>query len=390
MLFLIFLGTILGILFAIFIGIIPGLHINSVSYILTTLPISKEIIAGALIISAIVSSFLSFIPSTIFGVPDTDNFVATLPAQRLMLNGRGYYAIYLATIGAINGLIFGLPLFILFVILLPFLESTINILTPIILTTGLIILFFTAKNKFGFFVILFAGSVGFFATNFAFVKEPLLVIVSGLFGLSNIFVALQNENKIPKQYFAIDKINLFDKIKIGVVAPCLAIFVSIFPGIGNGFASYIGTKFSQLKEEGYILMNGAINVLVILLSFFVIFYLGRGRTASSIFFEEFAKNTSLFSLTNIILLSAIGIVVGYFLTLWLAKKILTIAERLNIKVMNYFLILFLHFLVLIFSNFLGLIVFWVSGLTGYICIKTNNPRMLMIACIIIPVLIYFI
>lgn len=389
MLYLIFLGTILGILFAIFTGIIPGLHINSISYILTTLPISKEIIAGALIISAIVSSFLSFIPSTIFGIPDTDNFVSTLPSQRLMLNGRGYYAIYLATIGAINGLIFGLPLFILFVILLPFLESTINLLTPAILLIGLIILFLTAKNKYGFFVIVFSGSVGFFATNFAFVKEPLLVVVSGLFGLSNIFVALQNENKIPKQYFTIDKINLFDKIKIGLVAPCLAIFVSIFPGIGNGFASYVGTKFSQLQEEGYILLNGAINVLVILLSFFVIFYLGRGRTASSIFFEEFAKNTSLFSLINIILLSAIGIVIGYFLTLWLAKKILTITEKFNMRIINYFLILFLHFLVLIFSNFLGLIVFWVSGLIGYVCIKTNNPRMLMISCIIIPVLIYF-
>lgn len=390
MLPLILFSTILGLVFAIFTGIIPGLHINSISYILTTLPFAKEIIAGALIISAIVSSFLSFIPSTIFGIPDTDNFVSTLPSQRLMLNGRGYYAIYLATIGAINGLIFGLPLFILFVIILPFLESTINILTPLILLIGLIILLSTVKNKYGFFIILFAGSVGFFATSFVFVKEPLLVVVSGLFGLSNIFVALQSTAKIPKQYFTIDKIDLFDKIKIGVISPCLAIFVSIFPGIGNGFASYVGTKLSNLKEEGYILMNGAINVLVILLSFFVVFYLGKGRTASAVFFGEFAKSTSLFSLTNIILFSAIGIVIGYFLTLWLAKKVLIFAEKLNAKIINYCLILFLHLLVLVFSNFLGLIVFWVSGLIGYVCIKTNNPRILMIACIIVPVLIYFI
>jgi len=384
------LGTFVGTLIGILSGLIPGLHINNVIYIVNNINFSLEIKAIIFILSSIIFCFLSIIPSTIFSIPNTDNFVSTLPSQKLVLHGKAYFAIRLYLLGAINGIIFGLPLIILFLLLLNYLTQTITILTPIILILGLLILFFNIKNYFGISIILFSASIGVFALNFASVENPLLVIISGLFGFSNILFALQNKIKIPNQNFICEDINLFDKIKIGVIGPCLSIFVTLFPGLGNGFATYFGSKLAKLSDYGYILLNGAINVLVMILSFFTILVAGKGRTASSVFFEEYTKNTFIYSIPWIIFFSLLGIAIGYFLTDLFAKIIIRNSNKINHKKLNIGLLIFLQILIILFSNFLGLIVFWMCSLIGYICIKTNNPRILMMSCIILPVLIYFI
>jgi len=163
----------------------------------------------------------------------------------------------------------------------------------------------------------------------------------------------------------------------------------LFPGLGNGFATYFGTKVSNLEDYGYIMLNGAINILVMILSFFSILIIEKARTASGIFLEYY-KNTFVFSFQWILLFCLIGIVLGYFLTLFFAKVFIKNIHKINYKKLNIILILFLHIIVILFSNTLGIIVFWLATLIGYLCIKTENPRILMIACIIVPVLLYFV
>jgi len=389
-LLIVLLGTLIATIVGIISGLIPGLHINNIIYLISSANISLEIKAIVFILSSVVFCFISIIPATIFSIPNTDNFVSTMPAQKLFLRGKGFYAIYLYCTGAINAIIFGLPLIALFLVLLKYLPTAINLLTPFVLLIGLACLFFQTKNYFGYLIIIFSGLVGYFSLQFAFVENPLLVIVSGLFGASNILFAMQNKIKLPKQSLYIEKIDLITKIKVGVISPCLSIFVSLFPGLGNGFATYFGTKLAQIKEEGYILMNGAINVLVMILSFFCVYFIGKTRTASAVFFENFTKNTFVFSFGWILFFCLIGVVLGYFLTIYLSKKILVLAQNFNYKIINILILAFLHLIVLLFSNFLGLVVFWVCTLIGYLCIRTENPRLLMISCIIVPVLIYFV
>jgi len=389
-LFTVFLGTVFGLLFGIISGIIPGLHINNVIYLVSNINLSIEIKAIIFILASIIFSFVSFIPATLLSIPNTDNFVSTLPSQRLVIKGNAYYAIKLYIIGAINGIIFGLPIIILFILLLQYLTETIKFLTPFILVIGLIALIFNVKNYFGYLVILFSALVGFFALNYAFVENPLLVVISGLFGISNILYLMQNKIKIPKQNLKTKEIDIKTKIKTGIIGTCLSVFVTLFPGIGNGFATYIGTKVSQLKDEGYILLNGAINILVMVLSFFSVLFIGKARTASAVFFKEYTKNTFVFSLPWVIIFILIAIVIGYFLTDFLGKMLSLRIHKINYKTANFVIIVFLNLIVILFSNILGLIVFWLSGLIGYLCIKTKNPRILMLPTIIVPVLIYFI
>lgn len=390
MLYILVIGIVLSALIGIISGLIPGLHINNTIYLISNINVASEIKAIIFIISSIIFSFLSILPSTILSIPNSENYTAVLPSQKLTLNGKAYYAIHLYLTGVINAIIFGIPILIILFLLIDYINSTIQILTPIILIIGIIILLFNIKNNYGLIIILFSSAIGYFSLSFANITNPLLVIISGLFGMSNILYLLQNKIIIPKQNLIIDNINLKTKIKIGIISPLLSFLVSLFPGLGNGFASYFGSKVMQLKDEGYILLNGAINVSVMIISFFMILFLEKSRTASALFLKDFAQNTFVFSFHWIIVFSIIGITFGYFITIYLSKFFVLRIHKFNYKIINITIIIFLNIIVILFSNYLGFIVFWICSIIGYICIKTNNPRILMMSSIIVPVLFYFI
>lgn len=390
MLYFIALGVLLGIIFGIISGLIPGLHINSIIYLISQLPLNLEINSIILIVSSIIFSFLSILPSTILSLPNNDNFVAILPAQKMYLKGKGFEAIMLYLKGAKYSLIYGLPLLILFLFLLPYLPNALKFLTPIILILSLLFLIFNTKNFLGYLIIIFAGLIGYFSMNYFTLNNPLLPLISGLFGISSLIFILKENIISIKQKITFPNISKYTKIKIGIIAPSLSIIVSLFPGLGNGFATYFGSKISKLKDEEYILLNGGISTLVMILSFFVVYTLGKSRTASAVFFKDFAQNTIIYNYYLIVAIILLSIVLGYFITKFLAKNILLKTNKINNKKISYFLIVFLHILILIFSGFFGILVFWISGLIGYLCLISKNPRILLLSCIIIPVLIYFI
>lgn len=390
MLLTIIIGSILGIFFGIISGLIPGLHINSIIYLITKLPINIEINSIIIIISSIIFCFLSILPSIILSLPNNDNFISILPAQKMYLRGKGFEAILLYLNGAKYSLLYGLPLLTLFLILLPHLSKILKIITPIILIISLIFLFLNTKNFLGYLIIIFAGLIGYLSMNYFILENPLLPLISGLFGISSLIFILKENITHIKQKISFPNISRNTKIKIGVLASSLSIIVSLFPGLGNGFATYFGSKISKLKDEEYILLNGGISTLVMILSFFVVYTLGKSRTASAVFFKNLAKNSFVYNYFIIVAIIIFSIFLGYYLTIFLSKRILLKTKKINNQKISYFLIVFLHILVLIFSGYLGLIVFWISGLIGYLCILSKNPRILMLTCIIIPVLIYFI
>ena len=390
MLLIIIIGSILGILFGIISGLIPGLHINSIIYLISQIPFSNEINSLIIIISSIIFCFLSILPSIILSLPNTDNFVSILPAQKMYLNGKGFEAVLLYLQGAKYSLLYGLPILILFLILLPYLTIILKLITPIILIISIIFLILNKNNYVGYIIIILSASTGYLSLNYFNLQNPLLPLISGLFGISSLIFILKEDIKTIKQKISFPRIANHTKIKVGILASTLSIIVSLFPGLGNGFATYFGSKISNLKDEEYIILNGGISTLVMILSFFVVYSLGKSRTASAVFFKDFAKNTFTNNYFIILAIIILSIFLGYYITIFLSKKIILQTKKIDNKKISYFLIIFLHILVLIFSGYLGLIVFWISGLIGYLCIISKNPRILMLSSIIIPVLIYFI
>jgi len=107
----IFAAILVGSLFGIVTGITPGIHINLVAALLLVIsPVllhyfSPIILASVIISMSIVHTFLDFIPGCFLGAPDESTAMAIMPTHRLLLEGKGFEAVKLATIGSFLGLL---------------------------------------------------------------------------------------------------------------------------------------------------------------------------------------------------------------------------------------------------------------------------------------------
>jgi len=123
--------TLLGSLAGIVTGLVPGIHVNTVAYVVLAsqsllvslaiwafgwaLPSSSEllIIVSCLVIgNAITHTFLDFIPSVFLGAPEGETALSLLPGHRMMLAGRGYEAVKCSVIGSFGAVLGALLLLI--------------------------------------------------------------------------------------------------------------------------------------------------------------------------------------------------------------------------------------------------------------------------------------
>ncbi|QCC47175.1 tripartite tricarboxylate transporter permease [Halobellus limi] len=85
-------------------GLIPGLHVNSVAFVLVGVAPSVDgppaAVGAAILAAGVVHTFLSIVPGLVLGVPDAATAPGALPGHRLVLAGRGREAIRLSAVGS--------------------------------------------------------------------------------------------------------------------------------------------------------------------------------------------------------------------------------------------------------------------------------------------------
>ena len=85
-------------------GLVPGLHVNSVAFVLVgvapTVDGPAAAVASAVLAAGVVHTFLSIVPGLVLGVPDAATAPGALPGHRLVLAGRGREAIRLSALGS--------------------------------------------------------------------------------------------------------------------------------------------------------------------------------------------------------------------------------------------------------------------------------------------------
>ncbi len=236
-----FLAILIGSCFGIVTGITPGIHINLVAALLLSIsPFLLKHVPGVFLVTVIVAmsvvhTFLDFIPSCFLGAPEESTAMSALPAHVLLLQGRGFEAVKLASVGSFLGLLTVVLLLPLLLVAVPWIFTHLQNYIGIILLVVVIYMILrekTWRNKFwAFFIFMLAGIFGVivFSLN---MKDPLFPMLSGLFGISMLLTSLSQKVKIPEQRISNDlpvsKMELFKSIIAGTVSGSL---VSIFPGI---------------------------------------------------------------------------------------------------------------------------------------------------------------
>lgn len=266
-----------GLVFGTITGLIPGIHINLVAAGLLALiggayfsGLEPLVLVVFVVAMAITHTFVDFIPSIYLGAPEEDSFLAVLPGHQLLKEGKGHEAVVLTLYGSLMALPIFLLFSIVFVNFLPSFFLFFERFIPFVLIFASLYLIFREEDVVvSLVVFLMAGMLGLFTFNLP-VKEPLLPLLSGLFGISGLIVSLKNKFSIPVQKIkGLRKIKMKRKniLRMSFAAALSAPLSSFLPGVGAGHAAVIGSEISGSSGEdkrSFLFLVGAISTIDII------------------------------------------------------------------------------------------------------------------------------
>ncbi len=397
-----FLLSLAGVGAGIITGILPGLHINLVSVIVASLfsaqahsPSGSLALACFIIAMSISHVVHDFIPSVFLGFSESDAALAVLPGHRMLLSGQGRKAVLLASLGGLAGVLsMALLSPLLMIAARPAFMAAKNYIALILAAT---IAFHFLKCKtimdaaVNAGVLALSGAFGIAVFSLPSIREPLLPIFSGLFGVSSIIGGLLN-----KAYFPIQKNDAEIKTRkplkaarllgVGLLSSSL---MGLFPALGPAQAAMLGTAaFRKIKPASYMFLLGVISSSSMLFSVFTLYAFGKARNGSIAVmgsFLELDKGTTWLLLAVAIFAASFSFITASFAT----RAFSSLLPKLNYSVLGVCVIAAIIAFVIAFSGMAGMLVLAVATAIGMIPILAKSSRQLLMGCLMVPVIGYY-
>ena len=399
---MIILSLFLGILFGIFTGLIPGIHINLITIIILGLSASLLNLVSPLILiifivaMEITHTFIDYIPSIFLGAPDEDTILSILPGHQLLLKGHAYAGIILTLYGSLSALIIILFFVPIFIYLLPIVYPYVLRIMWIILILVSIYLIFTEKENtkrlWALIIFILAGFLGIASLNIN-IKEPLLPLLTGLFGASNLLISIHQKTKIPKQkIIPLKNIKLKRKslVKSSLASIIAAPFTAFLPGLGASQAALIGREVTNIQDQReFLFLLGAINTIVMGLSFIALYSIQKTRTGAAVAVSKLINNLSINELFYIIITIIIAGIISFFVTIFISKLVAKNINKISYSKISVSILIILTILTIYFTGFLGLLIFITSTSLGITTIQLGIKRMHLMGALLIPTILFY-
>jgi putative membrane protein len=403
------IALLLGCTIGTFTGLIPGIHINLIGIFLVSLSVSlfssiNPIYFVVFISSmAITHTFIDFIPSVFLGCPDTDTELSVLPGHKLLKQGLGYEAIILTCYGSLAAI------FVLILISFPSIliiskiyNLTKTLIPYLLIIVSILLISMERKKSVALFVFLISGFLGLCVLNLSSINQPLLPLLTGLFGSSILIMSIKNKTHIPEQKITKPKTNLSKPIFGALIASPLCSFL---PGLGSGQAAIIGNTISNRKlkifgsskkksriendKKEFLVLLGATNTLVMGFSFISFYIISKTRTGAAVAIQQIIGELSSQILILILMIVFVSGIISFFLTIFLAKIFSQKITNINYTILSSATLIFLAIIVFLMSGFLGLAVLIASTFTGIYCISLGVRRTNMMGCLLIPTIVFY-
>lgn len=391
------LALLTGFTLGIVTGLTPGVHSNLITTLLIslfpTLTFLTPFVAAVFIVSlAITHTLIEFIPTIFLIVPNEDSFLALLPGQQLLAQGRAYEAVALLTIGSLLG--FGITLLItpLYVVALPKAYALLTGVIPyILLALSLYLICREERPTTALLVFFLAALLGLLTFHLP-LREPLLPLLAGLFGLSSMLTT-SSIVKIPLQNTKVELKQIMPRRKEWASSLSAALLAaplcSCLPGIGAGHAATLGSEIIPQNNRSFLLLVGALATAVMSLSFVTVYAIGRARSGAAAAIQEILEPFTLLQLSHVLILISIISCIAAASTLALARRATIILNKIKYRMLSRVVIIFLMFLTLIVSGPIGLLVLVTGAAIGMFCIQTLTRRINLMAALIVPAIIFY-
>lgn len=392
----ILLFTLMGIGLGVLTGLLPGLHPNTVFVLVLSLAVLftgfPMIYTIVFIVALSVSNvFLDFIPSILFGAPDPDSCMSVLPGHQMLMDGRGYEAVFLSVMGGLTAVILTLATLPLMLLSIPALYSYIHpfIHILLILVVGWMAWTERGVNKLlGLGIFLLAGVFGVLALNSFPSEFALFPALTGLFGISGLTVSFYGKSKLPAQKKAC-RMELRGTMKGAGAGWLSGMLAGLLPGLGSSQAAVLTSQAFKSRAKEFLVSMGGINAANIIFTLIAFYTLGKTRSGAVSAIAQLAPSLSSGELVMLMFVALLTAFVSVILCLKLAGLAVARIHTISYKRMNLSIILFLLAAVLILTGPLGLLVSLAGTLIGILAIKLGVKRSHMMGFLILPTILYF-
>ena len=221
-------------------------------------------------------------------------------------------------------------------------------------------------------------------------KEPLLPLLTGLFGSASLFFSIKQKTKIEKQETEkIEKIEI-KKWKRLLFSSALFSPLSMFlPALSSGQIAIISSQFTKTDKKEFLFLLGIITMLTMCLSFLGLFLISKTRTGSAVAIKSLVGIPDWKIFVLIVLVILISGFISSFLVKKISKKFLNLLEKMDYSKVSIATIVLITGITFLVSGFWGLLVLVVSTLTGIYCISSGTKRTNMIGCLIVPTILFY-
>lgn len=412
-----------GIAAGVFTGLVPGLHINTITAGLFGVSAANTVsktsaVSGGLgtltvpdfpaaaniagldplnlsifvVAMAVTNSFFEFVPAIFLGAPDPDSVLGVLPGHRLLMEGRGHEALQLTTMGGLAGVALLAATLPTLVIGLPLIYAPLRGQMHLILAglMGLMIaLEAHGKRLIATGVFLLSGVFGVLALWLPLPEgQALFPILSGLFGLSTIAVSIKSTVQIPTQdiHATPQKGHCFVGGGLGFLGGVLA---GILPGFGSAQSAILVQELGRAKSsETFLAAQGAINSSNILLSILALYLIGNPRSGAAVFIGQIIT----VSFWHVLLFVGVGLLsagIAAACVLVLGKHLLPLLARANYTLLSLAVAVGIAVAIFYFTGLIGLGVAAAGTLIGILPPRLGVKKSLCLGCLILPTILWF-
>lgn len=395
-------GCVTGVVLGTISGIVPGIHSNTVAGFLAgasgplLVLFGPEGLAAAIIATMVTHTFLDAVPSTFLGVPDPDTVLSVLPAHRLCLAGHGEEAVRVSALGSVAGFVLGLPLFVVFMLVLPPMQEYIDwgIGLVILFAAGLLIVF-SRSPGWAFAVFWVSGILGVFSLGYAHfsfgafgVGEILLPLLTGLFGVPVLLSSMRSTAVVPPQRFSGLMIERREMVWSGLRGAVAGAVVGWLPGFSSGTANALlairrDGDFERTNAREYLIATSAANTANAVLGIAALYAVGRMRSGAMVALGSL----ELPPLSFVVLVAAVAALCGYGLTV-VASRSVPVLMRVNQGLLAKVVLAFLVVVSFVFCGPFGLLILAAATLVGMVPGLLDVPRIFCMGAIMVPVMLF--
>ena len=369
-----------GIFLGLISGFVPGIHSNTIIAILASLGFYSDDFACLIIGLFPAHLVASFIPSIFFGIPEQGSVIAVLPGQRLVLEGQGIVALKSVLVGVAFSALIAVALFAPSIEIYKVLYSLLSKHMAWIVFAILFILLIRSKNPLlSLLIVILSGAIGIVSLG-SDMADKFLPMFSGMFAIG----AILNYSKrdIPKQ---VDGSVGREVLKYSVAGVFLGLLADLLPGVSSpSQVAVFATLMMPLQTIGFLVMISSIAISEGIFSLATSASIGKSRMGATATLSELVNIEN--NIASLLILALVSISIVIVLIYFLRKRIGGLAS-IDFSKANIILALYLLAIVAVLDGFLGVVIFALASVLGFITIKLGVERTNLMGAVIIPTLL---